>query len=747
MSASATTGLHTGQPRSRVDGHAKVTGAAKYAAEFTASGLLHGVVVSSPIAKGRITKLDITAAMAVPGVVEVFTHQNRMRTAWRNAKFQDEVAPPGAPFRALYDDKIVYSGQPIALVVAETFELARYVATLVHAEYDIEAPSTDLRAVRGSAYVPSKKRSGINPPPKPRGDAPGVLADSQIRVDAEYYQPAEYHNPMEPHASTVIWEGGGKITVHDKTQGVGNTQAYITNVFGLKKDDVHVVAPYMGGGFGSGLRPQYQLYLTVLATLQLERSVRVVLTRDQMFTFGHRPETIQTVSFSARQDGTVTAIRHEAIAETSTFEDYQEVVVNWTGLTTSCENVELDYKLVQLDRYTPADMRAPGAPTGQFAFESALDEMSYKLGIDPIELRLRNYAETDENQGLPHTSKALRDAYRLGAEKFGWAGRNPQPRSTCEGHELVGWGTATGAWDAQMQKTSASATLTPDGKLTVATASADIGTGTYTILTQLAADALGLSMEAVTTKLGDTDLPFSPLEGGSWTAASAGSAVQAACCKVRSALLGFAQEMPSSPFKDVTLDQVDFKEGRLVLRNNPGIGVAYGDIMQASGLEQIHMEESAARDPAVQKTHASYTHSAVFAEVRVDEELGTVRVTRIVNAICAGRILNPKTARSQIIGGVVFGIGMALHEEALDDSKIGRFMNHNFAEYHIPVNADIQDIEVIFVDEPDDMTSPIGVKGLGEIGICGTAAAIANAVYHATGRRVRDLPITIDKLL
>jgi xanthine dehydrogenase YagR molybdenum-binding subunit len=744
---SATFETSFGKPRSRVDGRVKVTGAARYAAEVAEPGLLYGVVASAAIAKGRITRLDTSAAKAVAGVVEVFTHDNRMRTAWRDAKFQDEVAPPGSPFRALYSDKIVYSGQPIALVVAESFEAARYAASLVKADYEAETPNTDLYAARERAYVPPKKRSGISPPPKPRGDAPGALADSPLRVDAEYYQPAEYHNPMEPHATTVLWEGGGKITIHDKIQGVANTQEYVTNVFGLKQADVRVLSPFVGGGFGSGLRPQYQLYLAVLASLQLERSVSVVLTRDQMFTFGHRPETIQTVSIAARQDGVITGIRHEAIAETSTFEDYQEVVVNWSGLVAHCDNVELDYKLVQLDRYTPADMRAPGAPTGQFAFESALDELSYLLKIDPIELRLRNYTETDENEDKPYTSKALRDAYRLAADKFGWAARNPEPRATKDGHELVGWGMASGVWEAQMMQTSASATLTLEGRLEVASATADIGTGTYTILTQIAADALGLPMSAVTTKLGDTSLPAAPLEGGSWTAASAGAAVQAACYAVREAVFAQAAKLPGSPFAHSTMDQVDFQDGRLMMRDDPAIGMSFADVMRGAGVDQFHQEVTTKPDSKVKKEFSSYTHSAVFAEVRVDEDLGVVRVTRIVDAICAGKIINPKTARSQIIGGVVFGIGMALHEEALDDPRIGRFMNHNFAEYHIPVNADITDIDVIFVEEQDDKTSPLGVKGLGEIGICGTAAAIANAIFHATGKRVRDLPITLDKLL
>jgi len=738
---------HVGAPRSRVDGRLKVTGAAKYAGEFTAPDLAHGYVVSSGIAKGRITAIDTDAAEAVPGVLKIFTHENRPRTAWRDGNYQDEVAPPGSPFRALHDDRIVYSGQPVALVVAESFEAARDAAALIRVRYLREDQETDLHRKRPEAYVPPKKRNGIDPPPPPRGDADAAYAAAPFKVAGEYHIPAEHHNPMEPHATTVIWESDGAITVHDKIQGAQNSHSYITNVFGLPEAKVRVVSPFIGGAFGSGLRPQYQLYLAVMASLDLQRSVRVVLTRDQMFTFGYRPDTINELSIAAEAGGALQAIRHAAVASTSTFEDYQEVVVNWSGLAYQCENVALDYKLVQLDTYTPADMRAPGAPLGMFALESGMDELAYALNTDPLELRLRNYAEMDQNTGKAHTSKALREAYRQGAERFGWSRRSPEPRSMREGKELIGYGVATGIWEAQMTETSARATLTADGRLEVASATADIGTGTYTILTQIAADALGLPMDAVTVRIGDSSLPKSPVEGGSWTAASAGSAVQAACYKLREALLQHARGVQDSPLANAGLDHVAFTEGRIALRSDPSRSVSYGDIMRAAGLERLEQEETVAPDDDVQKRYSSYTHSAVFAEVRVDEELGVIRVTRIVDAVAAGKIINPKTARSQIIGGVVFGIGMALTEESMADHQLGRFMNHNLAEYHVPVNADIHDIDVIFIDEKDDKTSPLGVKGLGEIGIVGTAAAIANAVFHATGKRVRELPITIDKLV
>jgi xanthine dehydrogenase YagR molybdenum-binding subunit len=392
-------------------------------------------------------------------------------------------------------------------------------------------------------------------------------------------------------------------------------------------------------------------------------------------------------------------------------------------------------------------MRAPGAPLGTFALESAMDELAYATGVDPVELRLRNYAERDENQGKAFTSKELRACYRLGAERFGWAKRKSEPRSMREGRELIGWGMATGVWEAQMTKTSARAVLTADGKLEVATATADIGTGTYTILTQIGADALGLAMEDVTARIADTTLPQSPVEGGSWTAASAGSAVEAACRTVRAKLFEHASALDGSPLAGAAIEDITFANGRLLLTADPSRSMTIAAAMKASGVDRIEAEETASPSMLSKMRYVSYTHSAIFAEVRVDEELGQIRVTRIVNAVAAGRILNPKTARSQVLGGVVWGIGMALHEETFTDHRLGRFMNHNLAEYHVPVNADVHDIEVIFVAEQDDQVSPMGVKGLGEIGIVGTPAALANAVYHATRRRIRSLPITIDKVL
>ncbi|WP_191058135.1 xanthine dehydrogenase family protein molybdopterin-binding subunit [Geminicoccus harenae] len=738
---------YVGTGQRRIDGVSKVTGQARYAAEFPADGLLYGHVVSGgALANGMIERIDASAAEAAEGVVRVYTHENRPRQPWFDSTYQDQVAPPGIPFRPLKDAKIVYSGQPVALVVARSLEVAAYAASLIEITYREEPFRTDLAAEQSNAYVPPEKRAGIEPPPPDRGDVDRALAEAPVKVEASYFVAAEHHNPMETHASTVVWNDG-KLTVYDKIQGVVASKEYLTEVFGLIADDVQVISPFVGGAFGVGLRPQYQLFLATMAALDLQRSVRVTLTRDQMFTLTYRPHTIQHLALGADRDGRLTAIRHEAVAATSTFEDYQEVVVNWSGLGYRCPNVAFDYKLAKLHTYTPSDMRAPGAATGVYGLECAMDELAHAAGIDPLELRLKNYAEEDANTGNPFTSKQLRECYRQGAERFGWSRRSAAPRSMREGRELIGWGMATGFWEASMQQTSARAILSADGRLEVATATADIGTGTYTILAQIAADAMGVPIEQVDVKIGDSSLPASPLEGGSWTAASAGSAVEKACFGLREQLFHHARAMEGSPLANEVLERITFAGGRMAVANDPSRSVVVADVMAALGLEKLAAEETAKPDQDAQENYSAYTHAAIFAEVRVDEELNVVRVTRIVNAVAAGRILNLKTARSQILGGVVFGIGMALEEQSELDHRFGRFMNHNIAEYHIPVNADVRDIDVIFVEEHDDKVSPIGVKGLGEIGIVGTAAAIANAIFHATGKRVRDLPITPDKLL
>ncbi len=629
--------------------------------------------------------------------------------------------------------------------MAETFEIATYAASLVKADYEAETPLTDIEVARNNKYKPKVARLG-NEEASARGDADAALAASSVRVESDYVVAIEHHNPMELHASTVVYGEDGALTIYDKIQGVQNSQNYVAAVFGLSVNKVRVLSPFVGGAFGSGLRPQYQLFLAVMAALDLERSVRVTLTRDQMFTHVYRPSTVQTVSLGAGKYGRLNAVKHTAVAGTSHYEDYQENVVSWSGMLYHCDNAAFQYRLAQLDTATPGDMRAPGATLGVYALEAAMDELAEQAGVDPLSLRLLNYAERDENQDKDFTSKELRACLEQGAERFGWAKRKHEPRSMREGRELIGWGLATGVWEAQMMKASARATLTPDGRLEVATATADIGTGTYTILAQIGADMLGLPIDRVSVKLGDSSLPTSPVEGGSWAAASNGSAVHLACEAVRRHLGKLVRGIKDSSLAKVDDSDLVIADDMVRQVSDPSRSMKLPEVMHFGGVGRIE-QEATAKPGSAHQTHSPHTHSAIFAEARVDEELGVIRVPRIVIAVAAGKILNPKTARSQIMGGVVFAHGQALTEETLTDHRLGRFMNRNLGEYHIPAHADIEDIDVIFVPEEDDKVSPIGVKGLGEIGIVGTAAAISNAVWHATGKRVRDLPITIDKVL
>jgi xanthine dehydrogenase YagR molybdenum-binding subunit len=747
-SADEGTGAVTiGMPVSRVDGRDKVTGQARYAAEYPAEGLLYGVVVSGTIPRGRITAIRADAALAVPGVVEVITHLNRPRIRSFDIFYKDMTAPGGSPFRPLYDDKIAYSGQPVALVVAETFEAARYAARLVEVDYEVEPHATSLVEDRERSYKPSRMKAGFTPPPDPKGHADEVWEKAAIKVEGEYYSGVEHHNPMELFASTVIRDADGHLTIYDKTQSSQNSRWYVSHVFGLAKDKVTVRNPYVGGAFGSGLRPQYQLPLAVMAALKLERSVRVVLTRQQMFTFGHRPETLQRVRLAAEADGTLTSIIHEAVAETSRMEDYVEVVVNWSGELYACEHVRLGYHLVDLDHASPMDMRAPGAAHGVYALEVAMDELSYALKMDPLALRLKNYADMDPSRGLPYSTKELRACYQQGAERFGWDKRPLEPGTMREGRELIGWGMATGMWDAMQMFARASAVLHADGSLVVSSAATDIGTGTYTAMSIIAADAMGLPLEKVRFQLGDSTLPVAPIEGGSSHVATVGSAVQGVCEKLQKKLFKLAKKLPSSPLAKARFDDIEFSGGALRVSSLPGVAVPITEILAGSGEQRLEEKYLMLPNMLKQMKYQRSTHSAVFCEVRVDPEFGTVRVTRVVSAIAAGRIINAKTAQSQIIGGVVWGIGQALHEETHCDHRFGRFMNHNLGEYHVSVNADIHDIDVIFVHEDDRIVSRIGAKGVGEIGLVGVAAAVSNAIYHATGKRVRSTPITPDKLM
>jgi xanthine dehydrogenase YagR molybdenum-binding subunit len=730
---------------SRVDGVAKVTGQAKYAAEFQVPNLAYGFIALGTVAKGTITSIDTRDAERAPGVIRVFTHLNAPKLG---PKPVSEDAPPRGgqqeedkSFRALQSNKIFFNAQPIALVVAETYEQARYAARLVKASYNAEKHMTDTEAVRGQARAPSQGR-----PSKPRGNPEEALRNAPVKVEAEYRIPIEHHNPMEPHAAIAVWQGD-KLTIFDKTQEVYGVREHLASSFGIPEESVNVVSPFVGGAFGSSLRPNYYPALTAMAARELKRPVKVVYTRTQMFTgHGYRPYTIQKVALGAERSGKLSAIIHEAVHNTSTFEEFSDGTTGFPRQVYACPNLHAPLKIIDTDLNTPTWMRAPGAVSGMFALECAMDELSYALAIDPLELRLINYAEVDPESGRPFSSKALRECYRLGAEKFGWKDRKPEPRSMRDGRLLVGWGMATGVWGAFQMPATARITLKADGTAHVASATSDIGPGTYTVITMIAAEYLGIRPEQVKFELGDTKFPRAPSQGGSWTTSSVGSAVYGAALAVGAKLLSLANQEASSPLKTAAASDVEMLDGRLQLKSDPSRFVSVSDVMKRNRLTEI-TETFEAQPSKEREKYATLAHGAQFVEVKVDPDLGIIRVTRAIEVTACGKIINPKASHSQEIGGVVWGIGMALQEATEIDHRYGRIMNPNLQHYHVPVNADIHMIETMFVEEDDKIVNPLGVKGMGELGMVGIPAAIANAVFHATGRRIRDLPITPDKLL
>ncbi|HSZ90627.1 MAG TPA: xanthine dehydrogenase family protein molybdopterin-binding subunit, partial [Acetobacteraceae bacterium] len=616
---------YIGTATSRIDGHAKVTGAAKYAGEFNQPGLAHASVVASTIARGRIERIEASEALAIEGVIDVLTHQNRPHMASDDSAYKDDVAPEGSPFRPLYDDRILFSLQPIALVVAEEPEIARFAASLVRVEYEQDEPATDLHSQRHNAFalkVPANPAENPFAPPKPRGNAEQAFTAAAVRHSGEYYVPIEHHNPMEPYASTVIYEDGGRLTIYDKTQGVQNVQRYLHRVLGMKSEDVRVVSPYVGGGFGSGLRPQYQAVLAALAARAAKRSVRLVLTRQQMYALGYRPAMIQQIALGANAGGTLDAITHEAITGTSRFEDFHRQETGWSGLLYKSDHAKYTHRLARLDLATSCDMRGPSAATAVYALECAVDELALAMKLDPLELRLRCYSDRDQHSNRPYSSKSLRDCYRQGAEAFGWSGRSPEPRSMRDGTDLVGWGMATGVWEALQVPIAVRIVLTTNGHAEVACATSDIGTGTYTIMAQVAAEMLGLPLDNVTVKLGDSTLPESPVEGGSWIAASVSNGIVTTSDAIREELLRLAKQMPNSPFAEAISAEVALTDGRLVSKQEQSREISIADVMRHAGVDRIVQEKSTIF--ADDGSHAHNTHSAIFAEVKVDEQLDVI---------------------------------------------------------------------------------------------------------------------------
>ncbi|HYE71472.1 MAG TPA: xanthine dehydrogenase family protein molybdopterin-binding subunit, partial [Aquabacterium sp.] len=724
---------YLGKETSRVDGVAKVTGQAKYAAEFQVPNVAYGFVVLGTVAKGAITAIDASQAERAPGVLRVLTHLNAPKLGPKASK---EDAPPRAQqeedksFRALQSDRIFFNAQPIALVLAETYEQARYAARLVRVSYAAERHATDTEAVRGRAELPAKSDSGR------RGNPEGALRDAPVKLEAEYRIPVEHHNPMEPHAAIAFWQGD-RLTIYDKTQDVYSVRKHLASSFGVPEDGVSVISPFVGGAFGSSLRPNYYPALTAMAARELRRPVKLVYTRTQMFTgHGYRPYTVQKVSLGCDRGGKLAAIVHDAVHNTSSFESFSDDTTRFPRQVYACPNLDAPLRVAATDLNTPTWMRAPGAVSGMFALECAMDELAYALRMDPLQLRLVNYAQTDPVSGKPFSSKALRECYRLGAEKFGWQRRSFEPRSMRDGRLLVGWGMATGVWGAMQMPASAKVTLRADGTAHVSSATSDIGPGTYTVMSMIAAEFLGLHLRQVAFELGDSRLPRAPAQGGSWTTASVGSAIHGAALAIQARLLALAQRDADSPVAGVQAADAEMLDGRLRLKGNPARFVAIRDLMARHNLAEITETFEAKPSPEREK-FATLAHGAQFVEVKVDPDTGMVRVSRVIEVTACGKIMNPKASHSQEIGGVVWGIGMALQEATEIDHRYGRIMNPNLQHYHVPVNADVHAIETLFVEEEDKVVNPLGVKGMGELGMVGIPAAIANAVFHATGKRVR----------
>ncbi|MFL5809148.1 MAG: xanthine dehydrogenase family protein molybdopterin-binding subunit [Flavisolibacter sp.] len=725
----------------RVNGKAIVTGAAKYSAEHELNGLTYGVLVGSTIAKGSISAIDTKAAEKAPGVIAVITHLNSPKVPGYDAGANPVKGPTGGKGLEVFNGNTIYfNGQPIALVIADTFERATYAASLVKAKYNKESFQTDFDIAEKTIPVLEGGRYKDNI----RGEA-DAYKNADVKIEAEYIVPMEVHNPMELHATIAMWEDDDKITVYDKTQGVKSTQRSIMNAFKLPEENVQVFAPFVGGGFGSALRTWPHTIAAIIGAKKTGRPVKLVLTRDQMFTMvGYRPYTVQKMGLGATKDGKLTGITHEADSVTSAYEEFNEGSVNISRFLYACPNVTTRYKVYPLNLSTPTWMRGPGEATGAFALECALDELSYQLNIDPLELRTRNYAETDPERKLPFSSKFLKEAYELGADKIGWKERNPKPMSMKEREWQVGYGMGTGVFGASRGTAKALARIYADGTLLVQSAVSDSGPGTATSMTKIAADAMYLPAKKVSFELGDSSLPPGPTQGGSTTTSTLGSAVFDVCTSLKKKLAELA--IKTNTLQNSNPQDLLFENETVFNKNDASKKISYSDILKENGLNQLEVtEESRGNDQM--KNYSAYSYSVHFVKVLVHPLTGVVRVDRVVTASDAGKIVSRKTAESQVIGGVTGGIGMALMEEAVLDHRYGKLINNNFADYHVPVQADVPHIEALFVNKPDPILNPVGAKGMGEIALIGFAAALANAVYHATGKRIRDLPITPDKLI
>ncbi|MEZ2131310.1 MULTISPECIES: xanthine dehydrogenase family protein molybdopterin-binding subunit [unclassified Sinorhizobium] len=735
-------GSNTGQPLTRRDGVLKVTGRATYAADNHRQGLLYAVTAVSKIARGRVTSLDVEAAKAHPGVVEVLTPENRPPLSHD----PDEKMPPfGFRVEVLQDDSVRYVHQPIAMVIAETLEAATEGAVLLNPQYEVEGARIDFDD--GEHYDPPAVGVG-SPPSTIHGDLEAGFASAARIMEADYTTSAQYHNAMEPHAVVAEWDGD-RVTLDMPNQALALSCVSYAAYFGIPAENVTIRSPFLGGGFGSKAILNGPQILAILAARMLKRPVKLALTRTQMYgPVGHRGRTWQKLRLGLDDDGRLTALHHRTIASTSSFDDFLEPAANASLPLYASPAILVEHKGLRLDVGTPGPMRAPGLASGSAALEVAMDEAAEICGMDPLEFRLANYAETEPGSGKPFSSKALRECYAEGAKRFGWSRRPLQPgQMRDENGFLIGWGMGTAVFHCPHFPAEARVTLRADGTALVETAGADMGQGAWTVLAQIAAEALGLDPDQVELHSGLSTLPDGGIAGGSGHTASAGLAINNAGRDAIDKLAELAMNDPASALFGAGNIGVVAYGGRLHRRDDASRSESYAEILTRAGQADVVGTAKTARDPAAASAHAMFSHGAVFAEVKIDPDLGQIRATRLVGAFAAGRIVNPRLVRSQYFGGMIWGTSFALHEEAITDRRTGRIMNADLAEYHVPVNADVPSLDAILIPEDDPFVNPIGVKGVGEIGITGTVGAITNAVWHATGVRVRRFPVRIEDIV
>ena len=735
-------GSSIGQPIARRDGVLKTTGAATFAADNHPAGMLYAALAVSSIARGRVTALDIAAAKAHPGVVEVMTSANAPKlTLDPDAKLN----PFMFKLDLLQNDEVRYANQSIAVVIADSLEAATEGVALLAPCYQVDTARVDLDDAE--SFVPEAIGIG-SPPEETHGDLAAGFDAAALDIEAVYDTPPQYHNAMEPHAIVAAWDGD-KLTIDTPSQGMAIAQQRVAGLFGIAPSDVHIRSPYLGGGFGSkGLFSGPQV-LGIMAARLTGHPVKLVLRREQMYgPVGHRAPTQQTMRLATDTAGKLTALSHHTKTATSTHDDFIESASNASHSVYASPAIGTSHEAVRLDTGTPLFMRAPGEAPGSAALESAIDEMALACGIDPLAFRLINYAEVDPSSGKPFSSKALRECYEQGAARFGWSKRPMQPRQMQDEHGmLVGWGMGTAVFPALMFEGQARAILRQDGRGVIEAGAQDMGQGAWTSLAQIGADALGLDIDQIEFRSGDSKLPNAGMAGGSAHTATAGAAIHNAGGDAIAKLAVLATGDERSPLFGAGNAGVIARGGRLHRRDDESRSDSYADILTRAGIAEIDGRGKGAADTVAKDKYSMHAHGAVFAEVKVDPDFGQVRVTRLVGAFAAGTVVNPRLVQSQYYGGMIWGVSFALHEAAITDKRSGRLMNPNLGEYHIPVNADVPSVEAIIVDERDIHVNALGIKGVGEIGVTGTVGAIANAVWHATGTRVRRFPITLDRLI